>query len=320
MTTPADSLPSNYRFADLTLDVARRSVSRQGEPVELKALDFDLLRFLVESAPNVVNADVLAEKVWGRHFVSPENVAQRVMLLRQSLSDDANRPRYIETVRNKGYRLIPVVERVATQTNRPATRHRWLAAAAATVLVVVALTVTAGYWLTGLQPLPKSAEERERIERVSTTDPRARDLYLIAGARNALSVEVFLAINEAEEARALDAEFKEAWLLEAQLHTYAQFVDPEHDDEHRLRAEQAANRAIALDPELGQAHAALGWTLFDEEGLGGRRTSISERRRPRTLQPPTWVHTPSCKYPPASSMRSRMTSTRKDELPSRRTS
>jgi DNA-binding winged helix-turn-helix (wHTH) protein len=32
-----------------------------------------LLRFLVESAPDVVNGDVLAEKVWGRHFVSPEN-------------------------------------------------------------------------------------------------------------------------------------------------------------------------------------------------------------------------------------------------------
>ena len=69
----------------------------------------------MESAPNVVNTDVLAEKVWGRHFVSPENVAQRVMLLRQSLADDANRPRYIETIRNKGYRLIPVVERVAAE-------------------------------------------------------------------------------------------------------------------------------------------------------------------------------------------------------------
>ena len=120
MTTPADGLPSIYRFADLTLDAARRRVTRQGQPIELKALDFDLLRFLVESAPNVVNADVLAEKVWGRHFVSPENVAQRVMLLRQSLADDANRPRYIETVRNKGYRLIPVVEKApASETRRP---------------------------------------------------------------------------------------------------------------------------------------------------------------------------------------------------------
>src|SRR5687768_9428311 len=101
MTTPADAPPSVFRFADLTLDAARRRVARAGQVIELKALDFDLLRFLVESAPNVVNPDVLAETVWGRHFVSPENVAQRVMLLRQSLADDANKPRYIETVRNK---------------------------------------------------------------------------------------------------------------------------------------------------------------------------------------------------------------------------
>ena len=123
MTTPAESLPSILRFADLVLDAARRRVTRQGEPIELKALDFDLLRFLVESAPNVVNVDVLAEKVWGRHFVSPENVAQRVMLLRQSLDDDANRPRYIETVRNKGYRLIPVVEKVPNETGTARIAH-----------------------------------------------------------------------------------------------------------------------------------------------------------------------------------------------------
>src|SRR5688572_9021830 len=150
MTSPADDLASNYRFADLTLDVARRCVTRQGQTIELKALDFDLLRFLVEQAPDVVNADVLAEKVWGRHFVSPENVAQRVMLLRQSLADDANRPRYIETVRNKGYRLIPVVERVPAEAPRAAPERRWLVpATAAALLVVVVLTVGAAYWQGG---------------------------------------------------------------------------------------------------------------------------------------------------------------------------
>src|SRR5688572_24535905 len=111
----SDGQSTNYRFADLTLDVARRRLTRDGQPIELKSLDFDLLRFLVESAPAVVKVDVLAEKVWGRHFVSPENAAQRVMLLRHSLSDDATRPRYIETVRNKGYRLIPLVDRIPAE-------------------------------------------------------------------------------------------------------------------------------------------------------------------------------------------------------------
>src|SRR5262245_36244166 len=145
MTTPADSPQSSYRFADLTLDTRRRSVTRRGEAIELKALDFDLLRLLVEYAPNVVNADALAEKVWGRHFVSPENVAQRVMLLRQSLSDDANKPRYIETIRNKGYRLIPPVESIPAGRVRAVLPRRWWLAAT-TALLVGALVATAAYW------------------------------------------------------------------------------------------------------------------------------------------------------------------------------
>ncbi len=59
MTTPADALPLLYRFADLTLDVAN-CVTRRGRPIELKSLDFDLLRFLVESAPNVRDIGMVA--------------------------------------------------------------------------------------------------------------------------------------------------------------------------------------------------------------------------------------------------------------------
>jgi TolB-like protein/DNA-binding winged helix-turn-helix (wHTH) protein len=158
MTPPSDALPTHYRFGDLTLDTARRSVSRHGQPIELKALDFDLLRFLVESAPNVVNADALAEKVWGRHFVSPENVAQRVMLLRQSLSDDANRPRYIETVRNKGYRLIPLVNTMQPEETHISTRRGPVPAGA--LMLAVCLVAVAGYRLTRTSgppaPLPSS--------------------------------------------------------------------------------------------------------------------------------------------------------------------
>jgi len=97
----------------------------------------------------------LAEKVWGRHFVSPENVAQRVMLLRQSLSDDANKPRYIETVRNKGYRLIPLVEPVQTDELRPALRrHGLLPVIGAGLLALVGATVGAAYWLAGSAEQP----------------------------------------------------------------------------------------------------------------------------------------------------------------------
>ena len=122
MSTTGTDPPAHYHVADLLLDDGARRVTRDGREIELSALNFDLLRHLVVSAPRVVTYDELAEKVWGRHFVSPENVSQRVKLLRKDLGDDASEPRYIETVRSKGYRLIP--ERAVVVDSERAGRPR----------------------------------------------------------------------------------------------------------------------------------------------------------------------------------------------------
>jgi DNA-binding winged helix-turn-helix (wHTH) protein len=99
-----------YRFDDLTLDVGQCRVWRGGQPIQLSKLTFDLLRVLVEAAPNLVTHDQLAQHVWGtRRIVTPENLSQRLMMLRQAIGDPADRPRYIEGVRGLGYRLIPAV-------------------------------------------------------------------------------------------------------------------------------------------------------------------------------------------------------------------
>jgi hypothetical protein len=44
MTNVSDNLATSYRFADLTLDVLRRTFARNEQLIELEALDFDLLR------------------------------------------------------------------------------------------------------------------------------------------------------------------------------------------------------------------------------------------------------------------------------------
>lgn len=106
----AASPSGRYRFDDLTLDVGQCKVWREGSAIPLSKLTFDLLRALVEAAPKLVTHDELAQHVWGpRRIVTPENLAQRLMLLRQAIGDPADRPRYIEGVRGHGYRLIPRV-------------------------------------------------------------------------------------------------------------------------------------------------------------------------------------------------------------------
>ncbi len=95
---------------------------RGHEELPLSKLTFALLRALVEAAPNLVSQVELADRVWGpRRVVTPENLAKRVMRLREALGDQAGEPRYVEGLRGQGYRLIPRVELVAFDAEAGAT-------------------------------------------------------------------------------------------------------------------------------------------------------------------------------------------------------
>jgi DNA-binding winged helix-turn-helix (wHTH) protein len=111
VTSGPIALLRRYRFADLTLDTGQRRLWRGREEIQVSKLSFDFLRTLVEAAPNLLTHDQLAEAVWGpRRVITPENLSQRVKMLRQALGEEAEQPRYIEAVRAQGYRLIPAVE------------------------------------------------------------------------------------------------------------------------------------------------------------------------------------------------------------------
>lgn len=98
-----------FECADLVLDGGQRAVFRAGVRLQLPRLTFDLLRALMDAAPRVLGHDELAMKVWRGRLVSPETVAQRVLLLRKALGDEAAHPRYIRVVRGVGCQLVPAV-------------------------------------------------------------------------------------------------------------------------------------------------------------------------------------------------------------------
>ncbi len=111
--------PPVYRFADLTLDLGRRRLEREGQPIELGRLTYALLVALVESAPNVLTHDDLVRRVWAGRATSHETVTQRIKLLRDALQDEAESPRYIALVRGQGYRLMPPAELLCDATAAP---------------------------------------------------------------------------------------------------------------------------------------------------------------------------------------------------------
>jgi len=115
-----------YEFSDLKLDVDRHLLSRGGKPIKLTKLSFKVLRALVEAAPAMVSHDDLIDRAWGpKRVVTPENLAQRIKTLRQSLGDDPANPTYIEGVWGEGYRLVPNVSVVSSQASVAPSERSW---------------------------------------------------------------------------------------------------------------------------------------------------------------------------------------------------
>jgi DNA-binding response OmpR family regulator len=94
-------------FDGLTIDEVRREITRDGTPVSLSALEFDLLRALARSPGRVFSRAQLLEEVWGYDFYGDERVVDvHVRSIRRALGDDATAPQLIATVRGVGYKFI----------------------------------------------------------------------------------------------------------------------------------------------------------------------------------------------------------------------
>jgi len=94
------------RPGGLELDEGRRTVRVDGAPVDLTALEFNLLAALARDPGIVVTRQTLLDRVWGPDFVADDHLVDvHVGNLRRKLGDDTAQPRFIETVRGVGYRL-----------------------------------------------------------------------------------------------------------------------------------------------------------------------------------------------------------------------
>jgi two-component system, OmpR family, response regulator RegX3 len=96
---------------DVHLDVDTRTVTKDGEPLELTLKEFDLLRVLMERAGRVASRQELMDEVWNPHWFGPTKTLDvHVSSLRKKLDDDPNEPRYIHTVRGVGFRFASPAE------------------------------------------------------------------------------------------------------------------------------------------------------------------------------------------------------------------
>jgi two-component system KDP operon response regulator KdpE len=93
-------------FGQVTVDLDRWDVSRDGQPVSLSPTEFKMLKFLVENKGRAISEEELLEAVWGlEEGVERGYVRRYVWFLRQKLEKDPSNPEIIQTVRGFGYRM-----------------------------------------------------------------------------------------------------------------------------------------------------------------------------------------------------------------------
>jgi TolB-like protein/DNA-binding winged helix-turn-helix (wHTH) protein len=103
------------RFEGFTLDVAQRSLSLAGRPVELRPKSFDVLVFLAQAAGRAVPKDELLLAVWPGVIVTEESLTRCVSDVRHALRDGDQR--IIKTLPRFGYRFVAPMSREATATD-----------------------------------------------------------------------------------------------------------------------------------------------------------------------------------------------------------
>ncbi len=108
----------DFRLGDWLIQPSVGRVSRNGQNVHVRAKVMDLLVFLAQRQGEVVSKDNLLDGVWGTDALSESALTRSMTELRHALDDDAERPRLIETISKRGYRVIAPVLPV-TETTEP---------------------------------------------------------------------------------------------------------------------------------------------------------------------------------------------------------
>ena len=108
-----------YEFGPFRLDPVERRLSREGQPITLRAKIFDTLCVLVEAHGHLLDKDELIRRVWPDAVVEEGNLATNISALRKTLGEPATGQKYVETVPGRGYRFVAEVREIQRRESGP---------------------------------------------------------------------------------------------------------------------------------------------------------------------------------------------------------
>lgn len=105
---PADTQPPHEKltFDNLTVNLTRREVIFNNQPLPLKPQEYELLLFFAEHRGQMLSREFILERVWGWDYIGDSRTVDvHVRWLRQKIETDPGEPKRIVTVRGGGYRF-----------------------------------------------------------------------------------------------------------------------------------------------------------------------------------------------------------------------
>src|SRR5215813_6884156 len=96
------------RFESFELDVRSRELRKGKQRIRLQEQPFEILRLMLERPGDVVTREELRQRLWpnGTFVDFEHSLNAAIKRLRATLGDDADEPRFVETVPRRGYRFI----------------------------------------------------------------------------------------------------------------------------------------------------------------------------------------------------------------------
>ncbi len=107
-----NTLPGRVRFGAYQLDLQAGELHKDDRRIRLQEQPFQVLQMLVERSGLVVSREEIQHKLWPNDTVVEfdHGINTAIKKLRNALNDSADKPKYIETVARRGYRLLVPVE------------------------------------------------------------------------------------------------------------------------------------------------------------------------------------------------------------------
>lgn len=95
-----------FAFGELAINLVKHEVRRNGDVVELKPKEFDLLKLLATNPGKVFTRESLLEQLWGYDYLGDtRTVDVHMRRLRQKIEQDAGSPKFLKTIHGLGYKF-----------------------------------------------------------------------------------------------------------------------------------------------------------------------------------------------------------------------